>query len=48
MWRGSVGHPEDVCFHDLAFLCSKSGATALLLPHLNTKGGKDRERLFWE
>lgn len=40
VWHGSVGHPEDVCFHDLAFPCSKSGATTRLLPHLDTKDGK--------
>lgn len=32
-----------MCHHDLAFLCSKSGAAALLLPlHLETKDEKDR------
>lgn len=30
-----------MCYCDLAFPCSKSGANALLLPHLETKGGKD-------
>lgn len=39
---GSAGHPEDMCHQDLAFLCSKTGAAALLLLlHLETKDGKD-------
>lgn len=43
VWRGSAGHPKDMCNRDLAFPCSNSGTTALLLSHLETKS-RERQR----